>query len=108
MEELYFSGAAAGSLFANGNNTIKVVSYPNGSSINTVWIDWVEMEYFRKLKATNDSLTFKFNYSANSTVKNIEITNVTSDSLILWKKGGSTKKIFVNRNGSSLVVKTLF
>lgn len=101
---IVLSGTAPGSLFANGNNTIKVISYPNGSSINTVWIDWVEMEYIRKLKATNDSLAFNFLYSANSSVKNIEVTNVTSDSLIMWKKGGLSKKIFVSRNGGSLVI----
>lgn len=101
---IVLSGAAPGSLFANGNNTIKVVSYPTGTSINTVWIDWVEVEYARKLKATNDSLTVKLPYAANSTVKNIEITNVASDSLILWKRGNGIKKIFVSRTGNSLVI----
>ncbi len=103
-DRIVLTGTAPGSLFANGNNTIKIVSYPNGTAINTVWIDWVEIEYFRKLKATNDSLTFKFPYSATASVKNIEITSVSSDSLILWKKGLENKKLFVNRNGSSLII----
>jgi hypothetical protein len=101
---IVLSGTSPGSLFANGNNTIKVVSYPNGTSINTVWIDWVEVEYQRNLKVTNDSLTFKFPFSANQTTKNIQLTNVTSDSLIFWKTGSVTKKMFVSRNGNSLVV----
>lgn len=101
---IVLSGTAPGSLFANGNNTLKVVSYPTGTSINTVWIDWVEMEYSRKLKATNDSLVIKFPHAANSIVKNIEITNVASDSLILWKRGSGIKKIFASRSGNSLVI----
>lgn len=104
FDRIVLSGTAPGSLFANGNNTIKVISYPTGTSINTVWIDWVEMEYSRKLKATNDSLSFKFPYAANSIVKNIEITNVSSDSLILWKRGSGIKKIFASRSGNSLVI----
>lgn len=103
-DRIVLHGSAPASLFTNGNNTLKVVSYPTGTAINTVWIDWVEMEYSRKLKATNDSLMFKFPYSANSTVRNIEITNVASDSLILWKRGNGIKKIFATRTGNSLLV----
>jgi len=103
-DRIVLKGSAPSSLFANGNNPLKVVSYPTGTSINTVWVDWVEMEYSRKLKATNDSLVFKFPYSANSNVKNIEITNVASDSLILWKRGSGIKKIFASRTGNSLVI----
>lgn len=103
-DRIVLKGSAPSSLFANGNNTLKVVSYPTGTAINTVWVDWIEMEYSRNLKATNDSLVFKFPYSANSTVKNIEISNVASDSLILWKRGSGIKKIFASRTGNSLVI----
>lgn len=101
---IVLSGTAPGSLFANGNNTIKVVSYPTGTSINTVWIDWVEMEYPRKLKATNDSLTFRFPFITPGSIKTFEVSNVTSDSLMLWKKGSSFKKFFIQRNGATLTI----
>jgi len=99
------NGTAPSGLFTNGNNTLKVVSYPTtGNSINTVWIDWVQMEYPRNLKATNDYSCSNFPYTAAGNVKFIQVTNVTSDSLILWKKGANPKKIFTQRSGSSVVL----
>lgn len=104
-ERTVLNGTAPVNFFTNGNNTLKVISYPTtGNTINTVWVDWVEMEYPRNLKATNDSLVFRFPYTATNDVKFIQVTNTTSDSLMLWKKGASLEKIFVQRSGSNLII----
>lgn len=104
-ERTVLDGTAPAGLLANGNNTLKVVSYPTtGNSINTVWVDWIQMEYPRNLKATNDSLVFRFPYTATNDVKFIQLTNISSDSLILWKKGTNPKKIFTQRSGSSVIL----
>jgi hypothetical protein len=97
-------GTAPVSLFASGNNAIKVLSYPTGTDINTVWLDWAEIEYPRNLKATSDSLLFRFPYTATGAIKSIQVTNVAADSLLLWKKGSGKKKIFVQRTGGELVL----
>jgi len=103
-ERIVLKGSAPVGLFTNGNNTLKVLSYPTGNSINTVWIDWVQMEYPRNLKATSDSIVFRFPYNADNSVKYVQLSNLTSDSLMLWKKGRTLKKIFSQRSGSFLVI----
>ncbi len=43
-----------------GLNTICVRNWKNGTSVNNLLLDWVELEYPRALKAKNDSLYFEY------------------------------------------------
>jgi hypothetical protein len=57
-----------------------------GSAANGVLlIDWVEVEYPRKLKLTTDSLYFQFKDLTESSLRMIKIENVNTPDFLLFK-----------------------
>jgi hypothetical protein len=70
-----------------GKNQIKLYSYPTISDINTLFMDWYEIEYPRELMLINDSLTFCFGYLEEQTVKTVLLKNVISHDHLIWKTG---------------------
>ncbi|RJP67026.1 MAG: T9SS C-terminal target domain-containing protein [Ignavibacteriales bacterium] len=96
-------GVYNSNLLKNGTNTLKIHSFATQAFPNTCIFDWYEVEYPRWLKSFNDSLLFSFPFiESYPTVKNIKISNVSSDSIIIWKFGGSIKKYNLLRNGDKV------
>lgn len=92
------------SILTSGNNTLKIYSFPTLASPNLCAFDWYEVEYPRWLKTYNDSLLFSFPFlDALPVVKGIKITNVSSDSIIVWKYGKTNKKYQLLRNNNEIV-----
>lgn len=85
-----------------GNNTIKVQSLPTEATINALLVDWLELEYPRKLKVVNDSLRFSFPFIQNRDLYEIKLTNVNSENISIWKSGINGKKYSYNRIGSTI------
>ncbi|PJC57242.1 MAG: hypothetical protein CO025_14380, partial [Ignavibacteria bacterium CG_4_9_14_0_2_um_filter_37_13] len=93
------------SILNNGNNTLKIFSFPTSASPNLCIYDWHEVEYPRWLKTYNDSLLFSFPFlDTLSTLKGVKITNVSSDSIIVWKYGKTIKKYQLFRNSNNEIV----
>jgi hypothetical protein len=81
----------------NGRNKLHLISYPTSSDINSLFIDWIEVEYPRHLKLIDDSLTFRFIYLESPSVKTIKVSNVLYQDYTIWKQGEVLKK-YINLN----------
>jgi hypothetical protein len=88
-----------------GNNTIKIQSLPTSSSLNVLAIDWVELEYPRKLKTRNDSLTFSFPFLKENNVYEIRVSNLNSEDISIWKYGMNGKKYSFSKIGNEVTFK---
>lgn len=87
------------------SNMLKVHSFTTQASLNSCFFDWYEVEYPRLLKTYNDSLLFSFPFlDSVPSVKGIKITNVSSDSIIVWKYGKTIKKYLLLRNNNNEIV----
>lgn len=92
-------------ILTSGNNTLKIYSFPTLASPNLCIFDWYEVEYPRYLKTYNDSLIFSFPFlDSVPAVKGIKITNVSSDSIVVWKYGKTIKRFLLLRNSNNEIV----
>ena len=81
------------SFLNNGSNTLKTISFPTSTSLNSIAYDWYDVEYPRYLNAINDSLKFKFTDLINPGVKKIIINNINTSDIVLYKFGSELKRI---------------
>ncbi len=73
-------------LLQPGQNNLMTHSFPvANSNLNSLQVDWYEIEYPRYLKLVNDSLKFKFNQTLNPSLKVIQLENAFSSNYILYK-----------------------
>lgn len=87
-----------------GSNSFKISSLPTNGSINVIAIDWVELEYPRKLKCINDTLKFSFPYLNGDNTYHIRIENTPVLELSLWKYGNSYRKYEIYNIGSEIIL----
>jgi hypothetical protein len=91
-------------LLVNGNNNLRVHSFPTAAFPNTCIVDWYEIEYPRYIRAVNDSLNFSFNYLNGSSLRSYKIQNILTDNFSIWKYGSSFKKYDLSRSGQEVSV----
>ncbi|MBX2975913.1 MAG: T9SS type A sorting domain-containing protein [Ignavibacteriaceae bacterium] len=102
-QQKLLKGIYSSSSLANGNNTLKVISYPTTATLNACIYDWYEVEYPRYLRTYSDSLNFSFPYLDSIAKPGLmELTNVTNDSIVVWKYGNSYKRLLKQRNGTNV------
>lgn len=91
-------------LLQTGQNILKTHSFPvENATINSVMIDWYEVEYPRYLVLINDSLKFKFNQSLSTSLKVIKLTNALSSNYILYKISDYGRRVSdFSRSGSTI------
>jgi hypothetical protein len=89
-----FNSIFSSSQLVNGNNSYRVFGLPSSASFHRSLIDWVDIEYHRYNKATNDSLLLIIPDSVSTDLRNIRVTNIlTPDSLLIILKISSEPKI---------------
>lgn len=78
----------------NGTNKLNITDLPTDATFQQILLDWVDIEYYRKLSAINDSLYFKFPDSLSTKFRKIIITNITASesNLALYKVFPDTVK----------------
>lgn len=91
-------------LINEGNNTLKIQSFQTDGSINVLAMDWVELEYSRRLKALNDTLIFSFPYLSESNIYEVIVTNINNDEISIWKYGTDGEKYSINKSGSEISI----
>lgn len=84
-DQALLKGKLNSNLLKQTNNVISVKNYNNGTSINTIAVDWYEYEYPRKLKLENDNLIFEIYNDVNNAVKTIKINNANNQEYIILK-----------------------
>jgi hypothetical protein len=57
-EGVLFTDSIPSSWLQIGTNRLRIVSIPTANGINQFYLDWFEVDYHRKLRATNGQLTF--------------------------------------------------
>ncbi len=102
-QQVVLNGVINSKVLNEGNNSLIIHSYPTLNSINSCAFDWIEVEYPRYLRTYSDSLNFKFPFLTSSSVRTINISNVTSDSLVIWKYGNDYKKYSVPTTNGQLI-----
>jgi Peptidase family C25/Interleukin-like EMT inducer/CARDB len=87
-----------------GENILKTHSFPVPNvDINSLQVDWYEVEYPRYLVLINDSLKFKFNQSLSTSLKVIKLTGAFSSNYILYKISDYGRRVSnFSRSGSTL------
>jgi len=91
-------------ILTEGSNTLKTISYPTQTPLNTVAVDWYEVEYPRYINAVNDSLKFTINDLTNRALKYFKVINFNAQTPVIYKiKGGYKRITNFTRNGSEIV-----
>ncbi len=89
-----FSSYFPTGILNNGSNTLKLTGLPTAGTFQQVLLDWIDIEYYRELDASNDSLYFAFPDSLSKKLRIIKISNIGSDSsFILYKVKPDTVKM---------------
>ncbi|MBU1679678.1 MAG: hypothetical protein KKD86_12655, partial [Bacteroidetes bacterium] len=83
--------------------SITLRSFATEASVNSVNLDWYEMQYPRYIKPYSDSLVFSFSSINTEERKNVLVSGIQSDKISLWQIVPHNKKILVSSTGSSLV-----
>lgn len=82
------------SRLVTGNNVIRVFGLPTQASFHQSLIDWIDIDYYRKNIALNDSLKIIIPDSVVKDIRVIKIDNVfNSDSILIYKIKPALRKI---------------
>ncbi len=85
FKQLVLNGNINSSSLIIGTNQIRLQNIPNGSSPNSLAIDWYDVEYPRYLNLVNDSLYFKISNDVSTGLKVIRIGNATQTLYRIYK-----------------------
>lgn len=85
FEQLLLSGNINSSNLITGSNQILLENLANGSSVNSLTIDWYEIEYPRNLQLFNDSLYFTVPPDVNDGLRILKIGNANSPEYRIYK-----------------------
>ncbi len=88
------TGTYNSSLINQGNNTVRIFGMPTQASFHQSLIDWVDVEYFRRNLAINDTLRIIIPDSVTTEERIIRIDNITDTShIIIYKVQPQLKKV---------------
>jgi hypothetical protein len=83
-EDLVFRAAFPGQWLREENNIFQILSVDDtGAQINQVYIDWVEIGYWRQYVASHDTLAFRAPENAGGAWSLYKIDNLTSSAALL-------------------------
>lgn len=103
FQQKILKGTYSSNLLANGNNTLKIHSFPTTATLNSSAFDWYEVEYPRFLRTYSDSLLFNFPFLSNAALPyNMQITNVNTDNIVIWKYGSNYKRFILPRLNNAI------
>ena len=73
------------SMLFNGDNKLKLLSFPTDQSVNLVFLDWYEIEYPKYLKLKDDSLRIDFKFLQSKKILALKIKKESNNNLVIWK-----------------------
>lgn len=78
----------------NGTSNVSLFSYTTSSfPTNNIIVDWYELEIPRQLKAVSDSLSFRFSNLKNTALRTIQISNLSTKAIAIYKFATDQKRI---------------
>jgi hypothetical protein len=81
-------------LLLEGNNILRISSYPTASDVNLLFFDWYEIEYPAYLNLNKDSLNFSFPFITSERLATIKIKNTRGSNYAVWRKGLKYERYF--------------
>jgi len=84
-DQVLLKGKINSSLLKQNDNIISVKNYNNGTTINTIAVDWYEYSYPRKLKYEGNNFVFEINEDVNPNLRVIKIGNVNQNEFYILK-----------------------
>lgn len=109
-QRVLLNGTISSNSLVNGNNSLKITyNEASGAGDGAMLLDWLEVEYPKKLKLTGSSLYFSFTDLSGTSLKKIKIENLLSSNYQLYKIKPSFQKIlaFSIANGNLYFTDTL-
>ncbi|MDZ7345089.1 MAG: C25 family cysteine peptidase, partial [candidate division KSB1 bacterium] len=85
-EELIYRAAFPNQWLRDGSNTFQLLSVNTGARINQIYLDWIELGYWRQYIATANSLTFREPQNASGVQAFYRVGNFTSDQILLFDR----------------------
>lgn len=92
-KQAVISSKFSSDILKNEINTFNIHSKPTESSINALFLDWVEIEYPRRLSSVNNSLIFSLTDIPVNSPNFINVENFSNDSIVVWAVGGESKRM---------------
>lgn len=89
-----FSKNYSSSQLNNGNNTVRIFGLTSQAAFHQALVDWVDIDYFRRNVAVNDSLKIVIPDSVSNAIRVIRIENINSPNQIIVYKTKPTIKKF--------------
>jgi hypothetical protein len=81
------------SALSEGSNTLRIYSLSTPSSVNSVVLDWADIEYPRTLQTVTDSLWFGFSDLSSFGVRRVIIQGLSTADCIIYKVQSTPKII---------------
>lgn len=88
----------ASAFIQEGNNIVKIRSFPTAASLNVVAIDWVELKYPKLLSVEDGGLRFSFLLPFDNKLCQLRIAGIKSESNSIWKYGAKIRRYSVPVN----------
>lgn len=81
------------SVLLEGSNTLRLFSLTTTSSVNSVVVDWADIEYPRTLQTSDDSLWFGFSDLSSIGIRRVVIQGLSTTDCIIYKVQSNPKII---------------
>ena len=93
-QRVLLNGSLNTDLLNEGDNQLVITfNEAGGASLGLLMIDWVEAEYPKKLKLTDNSLLFQYKDIVQTSLRKIKIENVNTTDFLLFKVKPIFKRI---------------
>jgi hypothetical protein len=87
LEEVIFQATFPSQWLRESNNLLKLLLVNDtGARIDQIYLDWIEVGYWRQYVATENGLAFKEPQNANGTWARYRISNLNSDRVLLFDR----------------------
>lgn len=93
--QVLLKGKINSSLLKQNGNIINIKNYNNGTTINTIAVDWYEFSYPKKLKYEGNNLVFEINEDVDLDLRAMKIENVNKNEFYILKID-TTQTLFQN------------
>ncbi|MGB9663700.1 MAG: C25 family cysteine peptidase [Ignavibacteria bacterium] len=104
-----FERTYSSSQLVNGNNVVRIFGLPSQVSFHQSFVDWVDVEYFRKNIISNDTLLIIIPDTVQKDLSIITIENVAfpDSELVIYKLGSEGRK-FINYTSIGNSTRTIY
>jgi len=108
-QQVVLNSSISSDRLVNGNNTFHLHSFSTSGALNTVFVDWFEIEFPRFNTLSNDEIILFFPYLNSNSIRLVKVTNSTGQNYSVWKSDKTNKKFanIINVNNTIIFSDTV-